>query len=90
MRTSGCARYRMPRPLGRPPTRPRTRIRTEINEWRFYRVVVWPDLFGRALLARHWVASAPKAASASIHDPGAALNALARIKRRHGDQDRPV
>ena len=31
-----------------------TRIRPERNEWRFYRLAVWPDLFGRALLARHW------------------------------------
>jgi len=29
-----------------------TRIRPERNEWRFYRLAVWPDLFGRALLAR--------------------------------------
>jgi predicted DNA-binding WGR domain protein len=31
-----------------------TRIRPERNEWRFYRLAVWPDLFSRALLARHW------------------------------------
>jgi hypothetical protein len=31
-----------------------TRIRPERNEWRFYRLAVWPDLFGRALLARQW------------------------------------
>src|SRR4051812_15748655 len=24
------------------------RVRPEQNEWRFYRMVVWPDLFGRA------------------------------------------
>ena len=30
-----------------------TRMRPERNEWRFCRMVVWPDLFGRALLARH-------------------------------------
>jgi hypothetical protein len=28
------------------------RIRPENNEWRYYRVEVWPDLFGRALLMR--------------------------------------
>ena len=28
------------------------RIRPERNEWRFYRMEVWPDLFGRALLLR--------------------------------------
>jgi hypothetical protein len=30
------------------------RIRSEANEWRFYRLAIWPDLFGRALLARRW------------------------------------
>jgi WGR domain len=30
------------------------RIRPERNEFRYYRVEVWPDLFGRALLVRHW------------------------------------
>lgn len=30
------------------------RIRPERNEWRYYRLAVWPDLFGRALLARQW------------------------------------
>jgi hypothetical protein len=24
------------------------RVRPELNEWRFYRLEVWPDLFGRA------------------------------------------
>ena len=28
------------------------RIRPERNEWRFYRMEVWPDLFGRLLLPR--------------------------------------
>jgi predicted DNA-binding WGR domain protein len=31
-----------------------TRIRPERDEWRFYRLAVWLDLFGRALLACHW------------------------------------
>jgi hypothetical protein len=31
-----------------------TRVRPELDEWRFYRVAVCPDLFGRALLARQW------------------------------------
>jgi hypothetical protein len=30
------------------------RIRPEHNEWRFYRMEVWPDLFGHALLLRQW------------------------------------
>ena len=43
------------------------RIRPEINEWRYYRVAVWPDLFGRALLVRHWGGSAPRGIAGSIH-----------------------
>ena len=30
------------------------RIRPEHNEWRFYRMEVWPDLFGHALLLCQW------------------------------------
>jgi len=30
------------------------RVCPERNEFRYYRMAVWPDLFGRALLARHW------------------------------------
>ena len=37
------------------------RARPEHNEWRFYRMEVWPDLFGRALLLRQWGRMAPKA-----------------------------
>ena len=28
------------------------RIRPEGNEWRFYHMKIWPDLFGRAVLIR--------------------------------------
>jgi predicted DNA-binding WGR domain protein len=31
-----------------------TRRRPARHEGRFYRIAVWPDLFGRALLARQW------------------------------------
>lgn len=31
-----------------------TRFRPERNEWCFNRLAVWPDVFGRALLARRW------------------------------------
>jgi WGR domain len=31
-----------------------TRRRPPRHEARFYRIAVWPDLFGRALLARQW------------------------------------
>jgi predicted DNA-binding WGR domain protein len=30
------------------------RVQPEQRAWRFYRMEVWPDLFGRALLMRHW------------------------------------
>ena len=43
------------------------RIRPDLNEWRYYRMEVWPDLFGRA---RFWSASgagsAPKDIGGSI------------------------
>ena len=31
-----------------------TRIRPEQNEWRFYRLELWPDLFGQVCLVREW------------------------------------
>lgn len=31
-----------------------TRIRPERNEWRFYRLALWPDLFGHMCLVREW------------------------------------
>ena len=61
------------------------RVSPERNEHRFYRLEVWPDLFGRALLVRHWGRLDPHP------DPGAAINALARLlraKRRRGYQER--
>lgn len=66
-----------------------TRIRPERNEWRFYHLAVWPDLFGRALLARHWgrIGTQGRLRLDTHPDPGAALNALARLlrtKRRRG------
>ena len=30
------------------------RVRPHLNEWRFYRLEVWPDLFGCALLLYQW------------------------------------
>jgi hypothetical protein len=30
------------------------RVHPDRNEWRFYRLEVWPDLFGRAPLVHHW------------------------------------
>ncbi len=68
------------------------RIRPERNEWRYYRLAVWPDLFGRALLTRHWGRiGTPGRIRLDTHpDPGAAINALARLarrKRRRGYRD---
>jgi predicted DNA-binding WGR domain protein len=65
------------------------RIRPELNEWRYYRMEVWPDLFGRALLIRQWgrIGTEGRRRMDPHPDPGAALNALAaiaRAKRRRG------
>ena len=69
------------------------RVRPERNEWRFYRMEVWPDLFGRALLLRQWgrIGTEGRRRLDPHPDPGAALNALARLarqKRRRGYLDR--
>ncbi len=69
------------------------RICPALNEWRFYRMEVWPDLFGRALLMRQWGRIGTEGARRlDPHpDPGAAINALAQLataKRRRGYQDR--
>ena len=69
------------------------RIRPERNEWRFYRLDIWPDLFGRALLVRHWgrIGTQGRRRLDPHPDPGAAINALAdllRAKRRRGYRDR--
>ena len=71
------------------------RIRPEHNEWRFYRMEVWPDLFGRALLVRQWgrIGTEGHRRLDPHPDAGAAANALARLagqKRRRGYQDRGV
>jgi predicted DNA-binding WGR domain protein len=70
------------------------RIRPERNEWRYYRLAVWPDLFGRALLARQWgrIGIQGRVRLDPHPDAGAAINALARLahaKRRRGYRDRP-
>jgi predicted DNA-binding WGR domain protein len=66
------------------------RVRPERNEWRFYRMEVWPDLFGRALLVRKWgrIGTEGRRRLDPHPDPGAAINALARLagrKRRRRD-----
>jgi predicted DNA-binding WGR domain protein len=69
------------------------RIRPDCNEWRFYCLEVWPDLFGRALLVRQWgrIGTEGRRRLDPHPDPGAAINALARLagrKRRRGYRDR--
>ena len=70
------------------------RICAERNEWRYYRVEVWPDLFGRGLLVRQWgrIGTEGRRRMDPHPDQGAALNALARIlraKQRRGYRLRP-
>ena len=57
------------------------RIRPALNEWRFYRMEVWPDLFGRALLMRQWVRIGTEGARRldPYPAPDAAINALAQL-----------
>ena len=69
------------------------RVRPDLNEWRFYRMEVWPDLFGRALLVRQWgrIGTEGHRRLDPHPDAGSALNALAQLagsKRRRGYQDR--
>lgn len=71
------------------------RIRPELNEWRYDRIEIWPDLFGRALLLRHWGRIGTRGCRwLDPHpDPGAAINALAELvrrKRRRGYLDPPA
>lgn len=69
------------------------RVRPERNEWRYYRLAIWADLFGGALLVRHWGRiGTPGRVRLDPHpDAGAACNALARLlraKRHRGYHDR--
>ncbi len=66
----------------------------ELNEWWCYRMEVWPDLFGRALLVRQWgrVGTEGRRRMDPHPDRGAALNALGQIvraKHRRGYLPRP-
>jgi predicted DNA-binding WGR domain protein len=72
------------------------RVRPALNEWRYYRMEIWPDLFGRTLLVRQWgrIGTAGHRRLDPHPDPGAAINVLAALlwllwaKRRRGYQDR--
>jgi predicted DNA-binding WGR domain protein len=89
-------RPRRPQPVQLPlfdETASLIRIRPEHREWRYYRMEIWPDLFGRALLVRQWgrIGTEGRRRLDPYPDPGAAINALAtllRAKRRRGYQDR--
>jgi predicted DNA-binding WGR domain protein len=66
-----------------------TRVRPELNEERFYRLEIQPDLFGRTILVRRWGRVGTSGSKRLDHHPdaGAALNALAQLvrnKRRRG------
>jgi len=74
-----------------------TLVRTlpDREEHRYYRLEVWPDLFGHALLVCKW----GRIGTNGCHrldphpNPGAAINALAarvRAKYRRGYRDRTV
>jgi predicted DNA-binding WGR domain protein len=72
-----------------------TRIRPECNEWRFYHIEIWPDLFGGVLLARNWgrIGTEGRLRFDFHVDHAAALGALTRLaatKRRRGYQDVPA
>jgi predicted DNA-binding WGR domain protein len=72
-----------------------SRLRPARNDSRFYRLAVWPDLFGRALLARQWgrIGTVARIRLDPYPDPGAAINALARLaraKRSRGYRDSPA
>ena len=69
------------------------RVNHTENMWRFYRMEVWPDLLGGALLMRQWgrIGTEGRRRLDPYPDTGAALNALAslaRAKRRRGYVDR--
>ena len=69
-----------------------TRIRPAQNEWRYYRMEIWPDLFGHTLLARHWgrIGTPGRVRLDPPPNPTAARHALATLaqaKRRRGYQD---
>lgn len=66
-----------------------TRIDPGRNAFRFYRLALWPDLFGGVSVAREWgrIGSPGKLrcdAYASAEEAGRALERLARAKRKRG------
>ena len=59
------------------------RVNHAENMWRFYRMEVWPDLLGGALLMPQWgrIGTEGRRRLDPYPDVGAALNALAAIER---------
>ena len=65
------------------------RIRPELNEWRFYRLDIWPDLFGGVSLVREWgrIGQEGRCRHESYATSAVALEALDRVvtaKRKRG------
>jgi predicted DNA-binding WGR domain protein len=96
-RHGGAIIAAMPNALHQPSLFPENvslcRIDPAKNEWRFYRMSVAPDLFGRATLIRHWgrIGTQGRMRLDAHPDPGSALNALGalvRTKRRRGYRER--
>jgi predicted DNA-binding WGR domain protein len=66
-----------------------TRIRPERNEWRFYRLDIWPDLFGGFTLIREWGRIGTGGQSrhetyATYEEAESASTALAAMKQKRG------
>ena len=69
------------------------RIDPKRNALRFYRLALWPNLFGGVSLAREWgrIGSPGKLrcdAYANAEEAGRALERLVRAKRKRGYRDR--
>jgi predicted DNA-binding WGR domain protein len=69
-----------------------TRIRPELNEWRFYRLDIWPDLYCGFSVVREWGRIGQD--GQCRHDPYpteadayAAAEKLANAKQRRGYRD---
>ena len=71
------------------------KIRPDLNEWRFYHIEIWPDLFGRVLLVRQWgrIGTEGRRRLDTHPDRRAALQALAGLvsaKLRRGYHERQI
>jgi predicted DNA-binding WGR domain protein len=78
-----------------PPIAALTRIRPDHNEWRFYHIEIWPDLFGGVLLARTWgrIGTGGQMRLDFHPDYPAALDAFSALvirRRKRGYQDQAL